>query len=336
MTFYCVIISESVYQQLQKETKQSMKNAYAEGTFKNLRTQIETFLIFCEYFKLSPLPVSVETLCMYAQFLNRSFRSVSSINNYLSGVKTLHLLLDVEYPQNNMTQLNLLLRGISRCKQHVVKKAMPITPNILMDLYRYLNFSCSFDIVFWTLCLLMLFLMARKSNMIPTSVSKFDPKKQLTREDINLQDDYLILNIKWSKTRQFGHSRQIPVTAIPGCCLCPVKAYSDLLQNVNCPSSSSAFTNNTGKSKLSIITYNQFQNRLRQVISSTGRDGNLYSSHGFRRGSASWAFKSNVESELIQHHGDWLSAVYTEYLNYDFEQKISVSRKMSSRILAEI
>ena len=104
VTFYCVIISESVYQQLQKGTKQSMKNAYAEGTFKNLCTQIKTFLIFCEYFKLSPLPVSVETLCMYAQFLNRSFRSVSSIKNYLSGVKTLHLLLDVEYPQNNMTQ----------------------------------------------------------------------------------------------------------------------------------------------------------------------------------------------------------------------------------------
>ena len=239
----------------------------------------------------------------------------------MSRVKTLHILLDIKYPQNNMTQLNLLLRGISRCKQHVVKKAMPITPNILMDMYRYLNFGDSFDLVFWTLCLLMFFLMARKSSMIPNSVGKFDPKKQLTQEEINLQDDYLIVNIKWSKTRQFGHSRQIPVTAIPGSCLCPVKEYSDLLQNVNCPSSSSAFTYNTGKSKLSIITFNQFQNRLRQVISSMGIDGNLYSSHGFRRGSASWSFKSNVESELIQHHGNWLSAVYTEYLNYDFEQK---------------
>ena len=70
MTCLLVIISESVYQQLQRETKRFMKNAYAEGTFKNLRTQIETFLIFCEYFKLSPLPVSVETLCMYVQFLD--------------------------------------------------------------------------------------------------------------------------------------------------------------------------------------------------------------------------------------------------------------------------
>ena len=100
-----------------------MKKAYAEGTFKNLCTQIETFLIFCEYFKLSSLRVSVKTLCVYAQFLNISFRSVSSINNYLSGVKTLHILQDMEYPQNNMTQLNLLLQGISRSKQQCYQKS---------------------------------------------------------------------------------------------------------------------------------------------------------------------------------------------------------------------
>ena len=104
---------------------------------------------------------------MYAQLLNRSFHSVSSIKNYLSGMKTLHILLDIEYPQNNMTQLDLLLRGISHCKQHVVKKAMPITPNILMDMYRYLNFSDSFDLVFWTLCFLMFFLIARKIEYDP-------------------------------------------------------------------------------------------------------------------------------------------------------------------------
>ena len=57
--------------------------------------------------------------CLYAQFLNRSFRSVQSIRNYLSGVKTLHKILEIEYSTSNMFQLNLLLRGIARSKQHV-------------------------------------------------------------------------------------------------------------------------------------------------------------------------------------------------------------------------
>ena len=39
------------------------------------------------------LPTSTETLQLYAQFLSRSFKSVQSIRNYISGVKTIHLLL---------------------------------------------------------------------------------------------------------------------------------------------------------------------------------------------------------------------------------------------------
>ena len=68
------------------------------------------------------LPVDVETLCLYGQFLNRSFRSTQSIKKYLSGVKTLHTLLDMEYPTSDQFQLKLLLKGISRIKQHVPKK----------------------------------------------------------------------------------------------------------------------------------------------------------------------------------------------------------------------
>ena len=313
-----------------------MKCAYADSTFKNLHIQWETFLMFCYYYKLEPLPVDVETLCLYGQFLNRSFRSTQSIKNYLSGVKTLHTLLDMEYPTSDQFQLKLLLKGISRIKQHVPKKAAPITPDILKDIYIYLNFDISFDIVLWALFLLMFFLMARKSNMIPTSIKKFDNKKQLTRSDIKVENDVLIVNFKWSKTRQFGHSRYIPISAIAKSCLCPVKAYTKVLRTVSCKSTDSAFCYYNRNSQAVPILYSQFQKRLRELICLTGRDGNLFSSHSFRRGGCSWAFRSNVESELIQHHGDWLSSIYTEYLTYDFDKKLSVSRKMANRILNEV
>lgn len=335
---YICFVSETKRQILRLEMKQTMKFAYAENTFKNLRTQWETFLMFCFYFKLEPLPVTVDTLCLYAQFLNRSFQSPQSIRNYLSGVKTLHSILEIEYPKSNLLQLNLMLRGISRSKQHVIKKAAPITPEILKDIYKFLDFDNTFDTVIWALFLLMFFLMARKSNMVPTSVKTFDANKQLTRGDLTIENDLLLVNFKWSKTRQFGHSRQIPLVAIPGSCLCPVKAYKRVINTVQCSSTDSAFSYyaNVRKSKLSITTYSQFQSKLRELIALTGRDSNLFSSHGLRRGGASWAFKSKVESELIQFHGDWLSQIYTEYLTYDFNQKLSVSQKMSSRILNEL
>ena len=46
-------------------------------------------------------------------------------------------------------------------------------------------------------------------------------------------------------------------------------------------------------------------------------------------------FCSNIsqKSELIQQHGDWVSDCYKEYLTYDFEQKLSVSKRMCSFIV---
>ena len=110
-----------------------------------------------------------ETLCLYAQFVHRSFQSVQSIKNFISAVRTLHRILDIEFPTADMMHLNLLLRGISRTKQHIVKKAAPITPGILLDIYQFINFENSFDFAIWSLILTMFFSMARKSNMVPVS-----------------------------------------------------------------------------------------------------------------------------------------------------------------------
>ena len=132
---------------LSKEVKQSMKVAYAEGIFKNLRIQWESFLLFSFYYKLNPFPVDVETLCLYAQVLSRSFKSVQSVRNYLSAVKTLHSLLDLKYPETDLMQLKLLLRGIARSKQHVPRKASPITPHILKDMFSFLDLQQDFDLV---------------------------------------------------------------------------------------------------------------------------------------------------------------------------------------------
>lgn len=77
-----------------------------------------------------------------------------------------------------------------------------------------------------------------------------------------------------------------------------------------------AFCESNKKSRYVAVTCYQFQKKLRQLISLSGRDEMLYSSHSLRRGGCSCAFKSNVKSELIQLHGDWLSDCYKEYLTY--------------------
>ena len=120
-----------------------------------------------------------------------------------------------------------------------------------------------------------------------------------------MHDSFLLIHFKWSKTRQHGHSRKIPLAAISGSCLCPVSAYRNLLQEVK-STDDPAFSYFGKKSKLLSITYSQLQNKLRELVNLTGRNGSLYSSHDLRRGGCSFVYKSNVKSELIQYHGDWL------------------------------
>ena len=79
--------------------------------------------MFCEYFQINPIPTTVQILCVYAQFLSRSFKSVNSIKNYLSGVKLLHLYLDDYYPTFDEFQLKLTLKGLARINSHCPKQA---------------------------------------------------------------------------------------------------------------------------------------------------------------------------------------------------------------------
>jgi hypothetical protein len=98
--------------------------------------------MFCKYFQINPIPTTVQVLCFYAQFLSRSFKSVNSIKNYLSGVKLLHLYLDDDYPKFDEFQLKLTLKGLARIHPHCPKQALPHnTTNFVKNIriIRYLK-----------------------------------------------------------------------------------------------------------------------------------------------------------------------------------------------------
>jgi hypothetical protein len=319
-------------QTLRQDLKVSTKAAHAEGTRRNLRVQWKSFLIFCVYFDLTPLPVDIGTLCLYVQFLSRSFKSVDSIHNYVSGVKFLHILKGVEYLSFDCSELDLALKGIARINKHMPKQALPITPEILLEIHRVLDFDNQLHIVFWSLFLLAFFLMARKSNLVPDSVIKFDPNKQLCRKDILVHKDLLLVCIKWSKTIECRERiLQIPILKIADSVLCPWTAYTSMCKILPAAGESPAFVVKGG-SKLQSVTYKQLQTFLKSCITKTGRDSEMYSSHSFRRGGASWAFRANVPSEFIQLQGDWRSDAYKQYLHFEVGDRLQVAHRMSHLI----
>ena len=76
-------------------------------------------------------PTDGETVCLFAQFLARSFKAPQSIMNYVASVKLWHTLLDLIISLFSSIEFKLTKRGLFRIMQHTVRQASPITPEIL-------------------------------------------------------------------------------------------------------------------------------------------------------------------------------------------------------------
>ena len=180
-------------------------------------------------------------------------------------------------------------------------------------------------VVFWALFILAFFTLSRKSNLVVSG-------NKLRRMDVLVGDNGLLVKFRWTKTIQFGQRiLEIPLLAAPESNLCPKKAYQNMITLVPAPKSGPAFVLPSAKG-LAPVTYLQFQSFLRDCIRGIGLKAEGFSSHSFRRGGATWAFKSQVPSELIKVQGDWLSSAYMVYLEFSKEQRLEVSQRMIDAI----
>jgi len=331
---FCIWFVELELAELERDTVTTRRAAFSEGSNKNVRVQFRSFLLFCAYFHLTPVPVTTGVLLLYAQFLSRTFVSVASIKNYISGVRIVHLGMGVMFPEPDFS-LNLLLKGLARLHPHEESRAIPITPLLLLRFFEVMDMSKSKDRAVWACFLVCFFMFARKSNMVPPSSDSFDLKKHLARADIHSQESGLVVLLKWSKTIQKGERHVlVPLLPLPGSPLCPRLAYDRMVGPLPVPGASPAFVYWDGRGKVVSLTQPEFVSRLRRLLLRVGVDPKGFSGHSFRRGGASCAFQAGVPGELVQLHGDWRSDAYLKYLAVPMQQRLQVTHLMRAFILA--
>ena len=327
-----ICVSGAELDSLLSQLKVTQRAAFASGTYKNFATHWESYMLFCIHFGRSPLPASVESLCLFVQFLANSLKSANSVKNYLRGVKVLHLFANQSVLAFDDFQLSITLKGVSRNLKHVPRQAEPITVELLLEFRSLLDLNRPRHATFWCVLLLGFFCMLRKSNLVPDS--QFDVGKQLCRSDIKASDRCLLVTVKWSKTIQFSQKHlRIPVLAIPGSKLCPVAAYANMTRLLPGDGSSPAFLCHRG-SRVIPFSYAMLQSQLKALVKATGRDLALYSSHSIRRGGATAAFRARVPGELIKVHGDWASDAYLRYLHVPLEQRVEVAGRFRDFVKA--
>ena len=317
---------------MRQQVRVSRKAAFAEGTHKNLRVQFRAFILFCLYFHLPCLPTNLDTLSLYVQFLKRSFVSMTSVKNYVNGAKVLHLTLGYTFPDPDYG-FRLLLKGLARLHPHEEKRALPITPGILLSLFGVMDMSSPLHASLWCCFVSAFFLFARKSTMLPPTVASFTRKKHLTRGDFFRSEGALVVLIRWSKTLQLGERHlQVPLVEIPGSVLCPCRAFDHMVRLLTAEDVSPAFLHFVNGGLVSVC-HRVFVGTLGKLLRLAGVDARGFTGHSFRRGGASWAFQAGVPGELIQLHGDWRSDAYLKYLSVPMQQKMQVGHMMRRRIL---
>ena len=221
------------------------------------------------------------------------------------------------------------MRGLKRLNKHCPKQALAMTPAVLSDMFNVINHDDPLQVTFWAAALVSFFLLLRKSNLVPDTLSSFDAAKQLCRQDFQWFQDRVIVTLRWSKTNQFGEHQKYSLPKIPGSNICPYSALQNMWRLLP-DDSGIAFRRPDQKP----LIYSQFQSLLRVFLTSIEEPAELYSSHSFRRGGTTFAFLCGVPSELIKTLGGWSSECYLKYLQFPLEARTAATELMKFRIQA--
>ena len=178
----------------------------AVSTTRNLKTHINAYVCFCMKFGLNPFPADVLQMRRYVTHLSDTHRSVDLMCNYVSGVRTLHLLMGFDALVTSEYLYQLTIKGIRRIKNHMVKQAEAVTPEILAEFAQWVNAQDGRELAAWMALIVGFYVMVRKSNLVPNTVNTFNPAQQFTWGSFVRTVYGSEAHIYWSKTIQF-HDR---------------------------------------------------------------------------------------------------------------------------------
>ena len=255
---------------------------YAPGTKANIKSHIRQWFYFCLRFNQIPVPASRDSLLAFAKLLSITV-SYGHIKNVFSSLKFLHIALEETFPEDDF-QVTTVLHSLKRELGNKPFQVLPITPEILIDIYTFIDIERPADLALWTAFLTAFYCLLRKSSVAPINLSSFDPAKGLSRKKIRVLNDKnaALVYINFSKTIQFGtRDIVIPMVSHSIKALDPVFHLKKLFGTYQLPDNIPAFSWKENDS-VKTVTYNSFTTRLRALLTRAGYRARDYAGHSFR------------------------------------------------------
>ena len=180
------------------------------------------------------------------------------------------------------------------------------------------------------LFLVAFFSFLRKSNLLDTYLAHH--AHNIRRSDMEFAKDSVILNVYRTKTLLFKNRiLSIPIPAIPNLNLCPVTAFRNHIILNPAPLGEPLFTVRD-KDQYRPVSGRGANGFLKRCVESLGWSSAMFFMHSFRRGGATFAFRSGVPAQFIKSQGDWSSDAYLVSLVISAEDKLNVLKSLTMRL----
>ena len=313
--------------QLKEENLISQSHRFATGTAQNMVSAVRTWFFFCVFFGLQHSPATASNLVPFLELMAITV-TYCHLKHLLSSIKFYHSAKGFPFPEFDFDVVNTM-QGIKRRQSHTPNQALPLTPDIMRDMYSLLDMSKVKDRALWCSYLVTFYCLFRKSNSVPQSMTKVDLKRTLLRRHIKIEQDMVYVHCTFSKVIQFGQrDLVIPIPGNSDPAMDPVRHLSALFSSVDCHLDSPAFSHGPSK----FITYSTFTTSLKKLLTKAGYSPSLYSGHSFRRGGATLLYRLGATILQIQASGDWASQCFVRYLHVSAEDRQAVQLLVSDAI----
>ena len=300
----------------------------AHGTWANKVSHLRSYISFTTHFGVQDFPVHLGVLLRFIALLGRGPLAYESAVNILSSVKFFASVLDP--PSTKVFEAVLVsasLKGLKAQLSRPVHQKLPISLDHLIVFHSALDLSKAKHLACWCAMLLAFFGCLRLSNLVPSAQIKFDPLKQLKRDDIKFADTVVLVFFKWAKTNQNAKKVSwIPISPVSDSRFNLKLHLNKLFKVVKAHDSAPLFTYASDR----FHTRHSLVNLLDRCVLEAGLSPADYSWHSFRRGAAVFAFELGLADSAVQLLGDWSSSAFKSYLEFSFIRKVSIAEAISN------
>ena len=266
-------------QALNQQCVDTLKTAYRPYTVRNYHSKLTGYLRFCEFYNLCPFSALEWQLIQFARYLGNGVTSFDTVKGYLSVIKRAHEIGDFTFPVK-VELLKLEMRAIRFELAGPVKKATPITLEMLVDIVQHVKFDLPVELVCYVALVVGFCLFLRRSNLAPDTQKGFNSKEQLTRGDIFQFGNILVADIRWHKSLQYRQrDLYLPLILAKNKVVCPAFWLKVLLHKWVVDKNLPLFGYPQQGSWIPITT-ELLAKKLQGWIRATGREEESFTLHG--------------------------------------------------------